>query len=179
MKISTNFADPVQRAVRPFAAALWLMALASAVGTGWLLGDAAERRAKMPDLQQQLASMTTAGPAVAARPMPSAQELAQTRDRVAAINAAAQTRGVSPPSLLARLEALLPQKAWLASFHHRAADGEVLLVAAAASAGPLSGFLLALERDPLFEEAMLMREMQPSGSGKGGVQFEIRLKVRP
>jgi hypothetical protein len=179
MKIATNFVRPVQRAVAPVSAALWLITLACVAGTGWLLGDAAALRRERPDLQRQLESLRTPGRVEAARPLPSTQDLAQTRDRVAAINAATQTRGVSPPALLARLEALLPPQAWLAGFHHRAADGEVLLVAAAASADLLSGFLLELERDPLFEEAMLMREMQSSGTGKAGVQFEIRLKVRP
>jgi hypothetical protein len=179
MKISTNFVRPVQRAAGPVTATLWLMAFACVAGTGWLLGDAAELRGELPGLQQQRASFRISAPVEAAQPMPSMQELAQTRDRVAAVNAATQTRGMPTPALLARLEALLPPRAWLVSFHHRAADGEVLLVASAASADLLSGFLLVLERDSLFEEAMLMREMQSSGSGKAGVQFEIRLKVRP
>lgn len=181
MKIATNFVRPVQQAAAPIAAALWLGAFVLAAGAWWLLDDAAALRGQLPELRQRLARIkTAAGHTVSAPPvqMPSAQELAQTRERVSRINAVAQTKGISSLSLLAALEVQLPAEAWLVSFRHRAAEGEVLLVAAAASADPLSGFLLRLERDSLFEEAMLMRELHPSGAGESGVQFEIRLKVR-
>lgn len=111
--------------------------------------------------------------------MPPAQELAETRNRIAKINAAAQTRGIPTSVLLTELGTLLPREAWLTSVHFRATEGEVRLVAAARSSDPLSAFLLKLERDPLFEEAMLVREMEPAGAGQASVQFEIRLKVRP
>jgi Tfp pilus assembly protein PilN len=180
MKITTNFVRPAQHAVKPVAAGLWLSALALAAGSAWLVNDGASLRKELPDLQQRLARIEKSGhgaPVQAVR-LPPAQELAETRERVARINAAAQTKGISTQALLAELEVQLPPQAWLVSFHHRAAEGEAVLVAAAASDEPLSGFLLKLEHDPLFEEAMLVRELQPSGAGKTGVQFEIRLKVR-
>ena len=179
MKISTNFVRPVQQAVMPVVVALWIAVLGFAAAAWWLAVDTAELRGELPQLRQRLERIETGGVAVAAPvQLPSARELAETRERVAKINAAAQTKGLPTSALLAELETLLPPEAWLTSFHHRAAHGEVLLVASAASADPLSAFLLKLERNPLFEEAMLMREMQPTGNGQPSVQFEIRLKVR-
>lgn len=179
MKIATNFVRPAQRAVVPVVVALWIAALGLAAAAWWLVVDTTELRGELPQLRQRLGRIekernTAAAPAH----LPSVGELAQTRERVAKINAAAQTRGLPTLALLSELGAQMPPEVWLTSVHHRAAEGEVVLVAAAASADPLSAFLLRLERDPLFEEVMLMRELQPAGTGRPNLQFEIRLKVR-
>jgi Tfp pilus assembly protein PilN len=179
MKISTNFVSPVQQAVMPVVAALWFAAFCFAAAAWWLVDGATALRQELPQLRQRLERMETGGGAAAAPvQLPPAQELAQTRDRVAKINAAAQTRGAPISALLSELETLLPPEAWLTSVHHRAAEGEVLLVASAASTETLSALLLKLERDPMFEKVMLLREIQPAVNGKASVQFEIRLKVR-
>ena len=179
MKISTNFVRPVQQAVMPVVVALWLAAFCFAAAAWWLIHDATELRDGLPQLRQRLEHIAKAGDAVATPvQLPSAHELVQTRDRVAKINAAARTRGVPTSALLSELETLLPPEVWLTSIHHRAVEGEVLLVASAANAEPLSALLFKLERDPLFEKVMLLREIQPTANGKTNVQFEIRVKVR-
>jgi Fimbrial assembly protein (PilN) len=177
MKITTNFVRPAQRMVAPVAAAMWAAAALLAAGAAWLAHDAAGLRGDLPPLRTRLERVDAQKP-VAAAPLPPARELAETRDKVARINAAAQTRGAPTLALLADMEKQLPPDAWLTSIHHRATEGEVQLVAAATRADPLSEFLLRLERDPLFEEVMLLREVQAGGS-RAGVQYEIRLKVRP
>ena len=179
MKISTNFVRPVQRAVTPIAVAMWIAAAGFAGGAWWLLGEAAELRKDLPQLRQRLERVEKGNIAVAAKKqLPPAQDLADTRKRVAKINSATQTKGLTTSALLTELETQMPREVWLISIHHRAAQGEVVLVASATSADPLSAFLLKLERDPLFEEAMLMRELQSTGNAQPGMQFEIRLKVR-
>lgn len=178
MKISTNFVRPAQRATLSLVAAFWAMSIAFIAGAWWLIDDASDARGELPDLRQRLVKMGTRTVGFQPQQMPSAEELARTRERVAKINAAAQTKGAPTLSVLAELEAQLPPQAWLVSFHHRAAVGEVQLVVAAAKADTLASFLLALERDPLFAEAMLVRELQTSGDGRAGAQYEIRLKVR-
>lgn len=179
MKISTNFVSPLQRAVMPLVAAMWFAALAVAGVAWWLLADTAELRGELPQLRQRFERIDTGVVAAAAQErMPAAQELAETRKRVAKINAVARTRGVPSTVLLGELETQLPPDAWLSSLHYRASEGDVRLVASARSSEPLSAFLLKLERSPLFEAVMLMRETQPGGAGQASVQFEIRLKVR-
>ncbi len=176
MRIPTNFVRPVQRVVAPVAAAMWVVAIIFLAGTAWLVGDAAGLRGDLPQLRTRLERVEAQKP-VAAAPLPPTQQLAEMREWVARINAAAQTRGVPTLALLADLEKQLPPDAWLTKIRHRAAEGDVQLVAVAWRADPLSEFLLRLERDPLFEEVMLLREVQ-AGGAKAGVQYEIRLKVR-
>jgi len=179
MKISTNFVRPAQQAVVPVVAVLWFAVFGLTAAAWWLIRDAAELREELPQLRQRFERIENAGGAItASAQQPSAQELARTRDRVAKINAAAQTKGVATLALLSELETLLPPEAWLTSVHHRAVEGDVLLVASAANPEPLSALLLKLEREPMFEEVMLLRELQPTANGKASVQFEIRLKVR-
>ncbi len=176
MKIGINFVRPAERLMAPVAVAVWGAAMALLAGAAWLAADAVGLRGDLPQLRTRLERVGAQKP-VAVTPLPPAQQLADTRQRVARINAAAQTRGVPTLALLADLERQLPRGAWLTSLHHRAAEGEVQLVVAAGQADPLADFLLRLERDPLFEEVMLLREVQASGS-RTGVQYEIRLKVR-
>lgn len=176
MKIATNFVLPAQRAVAPIAAVMAAITVGFAVSAVWLGGEAARLRGALPQLRTRLAHVEAQKPVNTVR-LPPARELAAIRARVARINAAAHTKGVPTLALLADLEKHLPRAAWLVSIHHRAARGEVMLVAGARRADPLSDFLLKLEDDPLFEEVMLVREAQ-SASGRAGVQYEIRLKVR-
>jgi Tfp pilus assembly protein PilN len=176
MKITTNFVRPPQRMVTPAVAVMWVAAVVLAAGAAWLASEGRGLREDLPQLRTRLERVDAQKP-VAAAPLPPAQELAETRDKVARINAAAQTKGVPTLALLADLEKQLPRGAWLTSIHHRATEGVVQLVAAATRADPLSDFLLRLERDPLFEEVMLLREVQ-AGGNRPGVQYEIRLKVR-
>ncbi|HEY6095569.1 MAG TPA: PilN domain-containing protein [Gallionellaceae bacterium] len=177
MKISTNFVPAWMTWTRPLIAALWGLVLLCAAVVAWLLHDAAGLRAELPRLDKRLAGVEAAAQAASLRPgaMPSAQELSETRRRVTAVNAVTRTRGMTTLALLAGLERKLPAQAWLVSLHHRAMEGEVMLVVAASSATPLSEFLLQLERDPEFSQALLLRETQGNGSD---VQYEIRLKVR-
>jgi hypothetical protein len=162
---------------------MWVAALALTAGALWLIYDAAVLRDELPQLRTRLERLSSDKVAPVTVRLPPERELNETRERVAKINAAAQTKGLPTLALLGELEQQLPAEAWLTAFHHRAAEGEVVLVAAAASAEPLSVFLHRLEGDPLFEEAMLLREVQPVGSGPNmhaaRVQYEIRLKVRP
>lgn len=182
MKITTNFIKSGQWLFMPVTVSLWLVAVLFGTGAIWLARDAADQNGDLPQLRERLARLTEQGRANEASSkvsyvLPSVRDLAETRERVARINAKAQTKGVPTLTLLADIERQLPPEAWLTSFHHRAIEGEVSLVASAMSAAPLSAFMLKLEEDPLFEEALLVRESQPGG-GSQNVQFEIRLKVR-
>lgn len=176
MKITTNFVQSPQRMVTPVVAVMWVAAVVLAAGAAWLASEGRGLREDLPQLRTRLTRVGEQKPVAVVR-LPGMSELAETRDRVAKVNAAAQTRGVATLALLADLERQLPAEAWLTSIHHRATEGEVQLVAAAGRADPLSEFLLRLERDPLFDEVMLLREVQAGGT-RTGVQYEIRLKVR-
>jgi len=54
--------------------------------------------------------------------------------------------------------------------------GDVVLIVAAAGTVPLTTFLRALEREPRFQQVLLLH--QTAAASGGNVQFEIRLKER-
>ena len=89
MKISTNFVQPVQQAILPITALVWLLTLVFASAAWWLIDDANRLRGEVPELQQRLDNLkvSTLNIEVPAEQMPSVQELSQTRERVAKINA--------------------------------------------------------------------------------------------
>lgn len=178
MKIATNFVEPAQQAAGPLQVLSWLAAGLLLVSCAWLVRDALDLRAGLPDLRQRVARSASLAAATPVQAQPVERELARTRERVARLNSLARTTGVQGSVLLSELETLLPPQAWLTRWHYRATEGTVSLVAAAPTAEPLSAFLLKLERSALFEQTMLTREVQATGAGQGGVQFEIRLKVR-
>lgn len=175
MRIATNYVRPAQRAVIPAVTLMWAAAIALAAATVWLAYDGKKLRAEVPQLRTRLAHVDAQKP-VAQVHLPPMKQLIEMRERVAKINAVAQTKGVPTLALLADLEKQLPREAWLTSIHHRASEGQVQLIASARRADPLSDFLLRLEHDPLFDEVMLLREVK-AGGAKADVQYEIRLKV--
>lgn len=178
MKIATNFVPPAQRAVQPTLILGWIATAALVVLAAALVRDARDLGEELPALRERVArsaSATRIDPA----PLPTGErELTHTRERVSHLNQLARTVGTQSAEVLAELETLLPPQAWLTRWHYRATEGELTLVAAAPSAEPLSLFLLQLERSALFEQAMLLREVQRTGAPDSPVQFEIRLKVR-
>ncbi|MDH5206760.1 MAG: PilN domain-containing protein, partial [Hylemonella sp.] len=172
MKINTNFVDPVQQRIQTLLWLGWLLAAGLGVLGAWLVHDARDLRAALPALRAQAQRSEKAARPAAVPDWPSERELARTRERVARLNALAQTDGLASAQLFGELEALLPPQAWLTLVHYRATQGEVRLLAAAPSAEPLSAFLNQLERSALFEQSLLLREIPPTGAGRSAVQFE-------
>lgn len=177
MKIQTNFVTPAQQAVKPLLGLTWLALLLLLLLAAGLIADGLALRAELPQLRARVQHQPGVNAPAALAPQAEAQ-LAHTRERLARLQAVARTRGMPEARLLGELEALLPPQAWLTRLHYRAGEGELRLMAAAATAEPLSAFLRRLEQSALFEQVMLLREVQPGAAEAGGVQFEIRLKVR-
>lgn len=176
MKLRSNFVAPAQRAVGPMLITGWLLVLGFLALLLYLLLDGLALRAELPDLQRR-AQHLSAQASQEAMAAASDEETRRTRERVARLNELVRSGSLPSATLLTELESLLPPQAWLTRYHYRSAMGDVRLTAVAVNAEPLSIFLSRLERSPLFEQAMLAREVQGS-SGPRHVQFEIRLKVR-
>lgn len=178
MKITTNFICGMRHLTRLIIAATWCVALLALGALIWLIGDGVGLRGELPALKDRLSRLEAAAATAAPRESPSEQEMMEIRDRVARLNAITQTRGLTTLALLAKLETLLPADAALAAVHHRARDGELMVVAQAANAEILSKLLQRLEEDARFESVVLARRKEVSDGGKIAVQFEIRAKVR-
>lgn len=179
MRIETNFTAPVQALAARVVAITWALALALAAATAVLgfearrlEGETLEARERLADVEARRAEI---GPHP---PVPGAEKIAALKRRVSTVNALSVTNGRGPVALLALLEALLPRKAWLVSFVHKARDGEVVLVAEARQAELLTRFLLELEKSARFSEVLLLRQTPLGRGGRRTVQFELRLKER-
>lgn len=166
--------------VAPLAALVWCLGLLG-IGTAvWLVIDASARRAERPALEERLAQLQQRVKDIAApAASPSRAELSATKQRVAAINALGGARGWPAEAMLAKLERLLPERAYLVSVHHQLRDGEVRLIAEATDAEVLTTFLINLEKEPHFTQVLLAKQSQHGSAAGRTVQFDIRVRERP
>ena len=178
MKISTNFALSRHRLAPVVAGVIWTVAFAFIVAGVWMLIVAAAVRQELPELRDRLIQLERRALPSQAERLPPVAEATALRQRVAAVNARVLARGRPLTAILARLETLLPDQAYLVSMQRRVREGEMLLVAEADSAESLTAFLLKLEKDPWFSEVLLTRQAPQALGGRKVVQFELRVKER-
>jgi hypothetical protein len=178
MKITASLITSPTRWQRPLAIGLWLAALGLLGSAGYMLQEAATARSDIPAALRRLSVLEPQLAAAKNNQLPPAGDLAAMRQRVGALNAISGPRGATSTALLAWLEQHLPGDVALASLQYRARDGEVVLVAESAGAETLTKFLLRLETEPRFTDVMLTRQGARGQDKAGGVQFEIRLRMR-
>lgn len=179
MKIATNFVPPVQVLATRTAYVAWALALVflSIAGIFWF--DAQVKSEDISELRSRLAQIDARRKAMDVPPeIPSTEELAQLRTRVASVNSLSVTNGRRLVPLLVLFEELLPPPAWLVSLSYKAREGEVVLVAEAPRAEQLTAFLLQLEKSARFSETLLVRQTPLGRDERRTVQFEVRLKER-
>lgn len=180
MKITASFLAPVPNLVPAWVSALGLMALLLIGTLSWLAVDATAKyrdKTALNDRLTEIESRLRERELIEALPPP--EELAALKQRVATLNTLTDARGWPAATLLARLEAWLPEQVLLVSLRHRVKDGEAVLVAEAENAEILTAFLLRLEKEPHFSEVLLSRQGAPASREGKLLQFELRLKERP
>ena len=161
----------------------WIAAIGLTVGTllllvltVWIVVATFELRTREDDLQARVTALKSADQGDVAARRDAVRDLSSVRDRVQRLNQLIGHTGRPTPSLLETLERLLPGPAHLVSLQHRVETGDVVLVVAASGTVPLTTFLRALEREPRFQQVLLLHQVT-AGTG-GNVHFEIRLKER-
>lgn len=180
MKITTSFSPPMGTLAPLLAAVTWGTALLAGVITLWLVPAAVEMRQEIPALEERLTEIEgRQKETVMSEVLPSVEDLALLKRRVAEINELLGGRGWPLSVLLETLEESLPARAYLVSMEHKRNDGEAQLIAEAESAETLTGFLLNLEREDHFAEVLLTKQVQRTAQGRKLVQFELRVKERP
>ena len=181
MKITASFVAPVRPLAPVLAGALLLTGLLLAGAAAWLavdgVGKARERTAlneRLADIESRLRERAL----IEALPPP--EEMAALKRRAAAVNALTETRGWPAATLLARLEAWIPDEVSLVSVRHRIKDGEAIIVAEAENPEHLTNFMHRLEKEPHFSEVLLSRQGAPAaGRDSKALQYELRLRERP
>lgn len=161
----------------------WMASIGLAAGalllfvlTVWIVAATVELRARQDDLQARVTALKNTDQGDVAARRDAVRDLSSVRDRVQRLNQLIGHTGRPTPSLLDTLERLLPGPAYLVSLQHRVETGDVVLVVAASGTAPLTAFLRALERDPRFQQVLLLHQV--SAATGGNMQFEIRLKER-
>lgn len=176
MKIVTNLIPDRHDTAWMAAIGLSAGALLLLVLTTWMVMAIVELRTHEADLRTRVASLKSRDFGDAATRAAAVHDMSAVRERVQRLNLLIGHSGQTSPSLLETLERLLPGPAHLLSLQHRVRTGDVTLIVAAAGTAPLTAFLRALEREPRFQQVLLLH--QASAANGGLVQFEIRLKER-
>lgn len=180
MILDTGFIAP-RRDLMPWVIGTLALLVAALLMTGVLILRAAlELRTDNTRLEERLAELSQRRlEQKAGTELPATQDLTAVRERVAAINAVVAQRGRPTAQLLATLERLLPDRAYLAGLHHLPKDGDVTLVAASADSAALAIFMQRLEGAPEFANVLLARRTEATGTRGVHTQFELKLKEAP
>jgi Tfp pilus assembly protein PilN len=178
-RITTSFVEP-PRLTRWIFVGTIAAAAAFAGMALWLAFDWMSARDELPTLEQQLANLESRrdrDPQDGQHLLSSAQLGAMVAN-VKELNRMSVVRGLTAMQLLDRIEAELPSEVYLVSLHHKAREGEALLVAEAANDAALTKFLLKLEAEKEFSEVLLNKQSTRATGAEQTVQFEVRLRFK-
>ena len=178
MKATTNFSEPLPNLVPFLAAGLGILTLAILIISIWLAADAIGLKKNKPDLEAQLAKLSSQRSEIAEGLLPPQAELVNLKQRVALINALSGNLGWPFPAVLGKLEQLLPDYAYLIQIHHKLDTGEIQMTVESESAETLTAFLVKLQKEEHFSEVLLTKQGQRSGQGRKRIQFELRVKEK-
>lgn len=177
MRIATNFAMARINLAPTLLVVIVIAGLIFAVSILWFVAITLDLWAETNALQQRLPKLEER---LAAQPasteLPTSQELATLRRRVASINAKIAGYGMPVSVLLAKIETLLPDQAIVLSLQQRRREGEIQMQVESSNTEMLTLFLSRLEKDPQFAEVLLVRQSQ--ARDRAGIQFELRLRER-
>lgn len=132
-------------------------------------------RAEQADLETRLLKAKQSAQEITETVLPEPSVLFQLRARVATINQITGFGGKPMTDVLQRLESNLPDDIALISIRYQRRQREIVTVGETHRADNLSDILQRLERNAVFREVRLVRQSERA-SGKGGMQFELRLK---
>lgn len=132
-------------------------------------------RAEQADLEARLVKAKQNAQEITETVLPAASVLFQLRARVATVNQITGFGGEPLTDVLQRLESNLPDDIALISIRYQRRQREIVTVGETHRADNLSDVLQRLERNAVFREVRLVRQSERA-SGKGGMQFELRLK---
>jgi hypothetical protein len=178
-RIRTSFVEAPSR-TRLVLIGVWGLATGLAALGGWLTADTLATRDELPVLARRLSNLEREHRAAAgsAQLSQTSAELQAMRSRVSRLNTVSIVRGWSSAEVLSWLEAHMSDEVRLVSFHHKAREAEVLLVAEADNAAVLTAFLSRLEKEPKFAEVLLSKQASRTQEAGQSVQFEIKVRLK-
>jgi hypothetical protein len=180
MRITANFVV-APRYLASIVAGLGCVIALVASGAIWLAADWWVLREEVSDLEKQVIQLESrrAEMQQTTTLTPASAELSALLAKVVSINKMSVIRGWGTADMLQWLEENMPKDVHLVAVHHKARDGEVLLVAEAANAAALTKFLSLLEREKHFAEVLLSKQITRASGIERAVQFEIKVTLQP
>ncbi len=175
MKITVSFVSVPGRLAPWLALGLTVAGVLLVVMASLFAARAWTLRTEQPELEERLERAKKAADEISETPLPARPELDRLRLRVAAINQITGSGGGALTDVLQRLETSLPDEVALVMLRYQRRQSEITVVAETSRADLLTETLQRLERNTVFREVRLLRQSERSG-GRGGVQFELRLK---
>ncbi len=177
-RLETNFTPRIGGTIPWLIAIGVLVTIALSASVAWMSIERARLEAKNGALTERIEHLRlrreTLAPA--RRALPDAEDIAALRREVREVNGLTGVRGRPTIAILASLERLLPEEAYLTSLHHRHGAGEVRLVAEAPEHEALTELLHRLESASEFAEALLVRQARVRTEEASAVRFEIQLR---
>lgn len=175
MKIAASFIPRVGRSAPWLALGMGVVAIALLVAALAFALQGRELRAERTDLESRLTRAKQTTQEITETALPPQAALYQLRTQVATVNQITGSGGEPLTDVLQRLETSLPDDLALISIRYQRRLREIIIVAETSRADNLSEVLQRLERNAVFREVRLVRQSERAG-GKGGMQFELRLK---
>lgn len=175
MKLATNFARPRWPIAQVLLGlALFVLIAAIAIAVAALVDahsrkdETARERVRLERWREQIAATPTIA-------LPADAAIRTLKTRVEQLNRLHVSPGKPLPELLQHLENALPDPVYLVHLAYRD-GGEIQMIAESSGADTLTAFLVKLQQDAAFAEAMLTRQSQRTTNGQRRIQFEIRLR---
>ena len=178
-RIKASFVEP-PRLTRVVLICAWGIAASLATLAAWLATDTIATRDEQSVLARRLSNLEREYRSAtgASHALPTAPELQAMRSRVSRLNTVSLVRGWSSAEVLGWLESHMSGEVHLVSFHHKAREAELLIVAEADNAAVLTAFLSRLEREPRFGEVLLSKQASHAQEIGQSVQFEIKVRLK-
>lgn len=177
MRITTNFSSPAGQMTPYLVGVILLLSVMAVLTSTVLFVSARQISAGLPILKEQIARYSSREIPISSDLLPH-DKLVVLKSQIQNLNMLTGTAGQSLPLLLARLEKIIPDRAWLVSLHYRAHDGETKLVVEADRAEILTEFMNRLDRSGYFSQVLLTRQTQRSEDKSHAIQFEIQLREK-
>ena len=176
MQLVLNYAHRSASLVPALVAIFAGIATAAVAISIWLVVDTHRRSDDRAALVRKLEHWQARVAATPAPELPAAAAVNDLKVRVAAVNALRAGEGEVLTAVLDRLARALPDSVYIERMSFRAANGEIGLIVESDNAASLTAFLLKLQQEPAFTQALLARQDQRMVQGRKRVQFELRLK---
>jgi len=180
MKLSTNFADPVDRWICSATLSIWIVALFLAGGNIWIAIDTQLMDRQNNALMGQQESLQIELEKLSRSDIQSSlANIISLKEKIQLASQLSKGTGIYPTTLLHHLEGTLPPNVLLESVSYKQETGTAAIIARAIGQRGVTKFLSKLEKNPLLKYVELKKQQRLRTEGKTTIRFELQLGEKP